>query len=49
VPTYEGEDPPIYQVYHDTVADAKVQLAEHCRRVAPRLSQFFDEAVLANT
>lgn len=46
VPVHEGEDPPLYQVYHDVGADAATILAEGCRLVAPRLSEFFSAAVL---
>jgi hypothetical protein len=46
LPTREGDDPPLYQVYHDMGMDAETILAEGRRLVAPRLSEFFDRAVL---
>ena len=43
---HEGEDPPLYEVYHDVGADAKSILAEGRKLVAPRLSEFFRVALL---
>jgi hypothetical protein len=46
IPMHEGEDPPLYQVYHDVGEDADSILAAGRVLVAPRLSEFFRTAVL---
>jgi hypothetical protein len=46
VPIREGDDPPLYQVYHDVGADAATILAEGRQLVAPRLSEFLRAAML---
>lgn len=46
LPINEGEDPPLYQVYHDGGDDAATILAEGRVLVAARLSDFFRMAVL---
>lgn len=43
---HEGDDPPLYQVYHDVGADAETILAQGRRLVSPTLSEFFRTAVL---
>jgi hypothetical protein len=43
---HEGEDPPLYQVYHDAGADAESILAAGRQLVAPKLSEFFRVALL---
>lgn len=48
IPINEGEDPPVYQVYHDVGSDAATILAEGRRLVAPRLSDFFRSAMLVS-
>jgi hypothetical protein len=46
IPTDKGDDPPIFQVYHDVSDKAEVILAKGCRQVAASLSAFFLEAKL---
>lgn len=46
LPVHEGEDPPLYQVYHDVGADAESILADGRQLVASRLSEFFRLALL---
>ena len=46
VPVDEGDDPPLYQVYHDVGSDAATVLAEGRRMVASRLSDFFRMCIL---
>jgi hypothetical protein len=46
LPIHEGEDPPLYQVYHDVGQDAATILADGRLLVAARLSDFFRSAVL---
>src|SRR5688500_5289673 len=41
LPVHEGDDPPLYQVFHDVGADAQTILADGRCLVAPRLSEFF--------
>jgi hypothetical protein len=43
---HEGDDPPLYEVYHDVGTDAAAILAEGRNLVAPNLSEFFRVAVL---
>lgn len=43
---HEGEDPPLYEVYHDVGADAESILPEGRRLVASSLSEFFRMALL---
>jgi hypothetical protein len=43
---YEGDDPPLYEVYHDVGSEAEAILAEGRTVVSPRLSEFFRVAVL---
>jgi len=42
----QGDDPPLYQVYHDIGDKSKVILAKGRRQVASTLSQFFCDALL---
>lgn len=44
--TGEGEDPPLYEVYHDVSSEAETILAEGRKLVSTRLSEFFNVAVL---
>jgi hypothetical protein len=46
IPTDRGDDPPVFQVYHDVSDQADVILAEGCRQVAPSLSELFLKAKL---
>ena len=46
IPTQQGDDPPVFQVYHDVSDDADVILAKACRLVSPSLSQLFLQAIL---
>ena len=46
LPVHEGDDPPLYQVYHDVGTDAETILADGRRLVASRLSEFFRLALL---
>lgn len=46
LPIQEGEDPPLYQVYHDVGEDAPTILAQGRQLVAPRLSEFFRTTLL---
>jgi hypothetical protein len=43
---HQGEDPPLYEVYHDVGVDAPSILANGHKLVAPSLSEFFRVAVL---
>lgn len=43
---YEGDDPPIYQLYHDVSDQPEVILAEGRRVVAASLSEFFGRALV---
>ncbi|MFO0798348.1 MAG: hypothetical protein U0804_12800 [Gemmataceae bacterium] len=43
---HDGDDPPIFQVYHDVGVDAATILREGRQQVAPSLSEFFRVAVL---
>jgi hypothetical protein len=43
---HEGDDPPLYEVYHDVGAEAEAILAEGRKLVSHRLSEFFRVAVL---
>jgi hypothetical protein len=43
---HEGDDPPLYEVYHDVGSDAETILAEGRKLVAPTLSEFFKRAIL---
>ncbi len=42
----EGDDPPVYQVYHDVSDEADVILAEGRTVVAESLSRFFRDAIV---
>lgn len=44
MPTDKGDNPPVYQVYHDVSDKADVILAEGCRLVATSLSDLFQQA-----
>jgi hypothetical protein len=46
VPVHEGDDPPLYQVYHDVGSESEEILAEGRKLVSPKLSEFFRVAVL---
>ena len=46
LPVHEGDDPPLYQVYHDVGEDAATILANGRQLVAARLSEFFRVAIL---
>lgn len=46
IPTDRGDNPPVFQVYHDVSDKAKVILAKACRQVAPSLSDLFLQAKL---
>ncbi len=41
-----GDDPPLYEVYHDVGTEAEVILAEGRKLVSPKLSEFFRVALL---
>jgi hypothetical protein len=43
----EGSDPPLYQVQHDVSDQAEVIISKARQLVAPRLSRFFETAILA--
>ncbi len=43
---HEGEDPPLYQVYHDAGVDAVTILSHGRERIAASLSEFFSLAIL---
>ena len=43
---HDGQDPPLYQVFHDVSDQPEVILAEGRALVAPSLSQFFASALL---
>ena len=47
IPTYEGNNPPVFQVYHDVSDKGEVILAEGRRLVAPSLSELFNHATIA--
>jgi hypothetical protein len=47
VSVHEGEDPPLYHVYHDVSDRAEVILNEGCLLVAPHLSEFLASALLS--
>ena len=44
LPTDKGDNPPVYQVYHDVSDKADVILANGCRLVAASLSDLFQQA-----
>jgi hypothetical protein len=44
----EGDDPPVYQVYHDVGDTAEAILTEGRRCVASSLSLLFQTAIIAN-
>ncbi len=44
---HAGDDPPLYEVYHDVGSEAETILAEGRNLVSPRLSEFLRLAVLA--
>ena len=46
LPVHEGDDPPLYHVYHDVGTDAETILADGRRLVASHLSEFFRLAIL---
>ncbi len=46
VPVDEGDDPPLYQVYHDAGTVAESILTEGRKLVSSKLSEFFRVAVL---
>ena len=46
IPTDQGDNPPVFQVYHDVSDKAEVILAKGCRQVAPSLSDLFLQAKL---
>lgn len=46
IPTDQGDNPPVFQVYHDVSDQAEVILAKACRQVAPSLSELFLQAKL---
>lgn len=42
-----GDDPPLYEVYHDVISEVVDTLPDEGRKlVSPRLSQFFETAIL---
>ena len=43
---HEGDDPPLYEVYHDAGSETESILAEGRNLVAPKLSEFFRLALL---
>jgi hypothetical protein len=43
---HEGDDPPLYEVYHDAGSEAETILAEGRKLVSPHLSAFFRAALL---
>jgi hypothetical protein len=45
-PVQEGDDPPLYQVYHDMGVDTETILANGRQLVANRLSEFFNTAMI---
>ena len=46
LPVHDGDDPPLYQVYHDVGEDAATILENGRQLVAARLSAFFRVAML---
>lgn len=48
MPTDQGDDPPVFQVYHDVSDQADEILADGLLQVAARLSDLFRHAGLAN-
>jgi hypothetical protein len=48
IPTDKGDDPPVFQVYHDVSDDAEVIIARATRLVSPSLSQLFLKAKLVD-
>ena len=47
LPTDQGDDPPLYQVYHDISDNAEEILKEGLELVAASLSEFFNTAKIA--
>ena len=48
IPTDQGDNPPVFQVYHDVGDKAEVILAEACRLAAPSLSDLFRQAKVSD-
>lgn len=44
IPMTEGEDPPLYNIYHDVGEEAEEILAKGREEIAPSLSDFFRTA-----
>ncbi len=44
IPTAEGDDPPLYNIYHDVGEEAEEILANGREEIAPSLSEFFRTA-----
>jgi hypothetical protein len=42
----EGEDPPLYQIYHDVSDNGEIIIAKGRELIAPALSDFFDSAII---
>ena len=42
----EGDDPPLYQVYHDVSDEPKIIISKGRQKVAAKLSEFFRDALL---
>ena len=49
IPADQGDDPPVYQVYHDVSDDADEILSEGLELVAESLSEFFRDAEVGDT
>ena len=49
IPTDQGDDPPVFQVYHDVSDQADEILANGLFQVAPRLSILFQQASIEGT
>jgi hypothetical protein len=48
LPVREGEDPPLFQVYHDVGTDAETILENGRRLVAARLSEFLRACMVSS-
>lgn len=46
IPTNKGNNPPVFQIYHDTSEDPDEILSSGLLEVSPRLSDLFQNAVL---
>lgn len=49
IPTDQGDNPPLYQVYHDISYKAEEIIKEGLELVAPSLSEFFKTAIVGDS